>query len=239
VVPVLSITVLVVLAAGVWQFTRKSGAWARRSVEAQLWGWLVVLTTAGGTLVVAVLQRPRPAYIYPLTFLVMALVGLSVALIVGRLPGWRGQRLLVPLAMMAVVALAPRYYDDPLHVRPQTVLAHYESLRPHGDLIRNPATVFLMGDYVHEIAIYLGADRGQTRPYAILDGYRGAERLDEYLANRGVTVFYVDKAMHDRLQAIESARPLLSDPGSVGWVLLGRQNLGQSSWLLLARSTSR
>jgi hypothetical protein len=235
VVPVLSITLLLVIVVGVWLFVSRFGEWARRSIDAHLWSWIVLLTTAIGTLVVGVVQRPKPSYVYPITIFIMALVGLSVALFGSRLPRWRGQQALVPLLMFGVLVLAPRYYDDPLHVHPRVVLLQYESLKPYAELMREQSTVFLTGERADEIAIFLGADRGKTRSYAILDAYDGVERLDAFLTDSGVTLFYVDKTLNERLQTIASARPLLSDPSSVGWVVLGQQNLSQSYWLLLRR----
>jgi hypothetical protein len=182
-------------------------------------------------------ERPRPEYIYPLTLLLMTMVGMSVSLIHAVLPEpvKRVTILLAPLAMLGVLIVAPSYYATPEHRKPQVLLQEYRALKPYMELFSRPTTVFLKGDYSSELSNYLGTWRSKWLAYDLLDEYKGTQGLDAFLAERGVTLFFVNQRIYDRLSADPGAAPLLSDPDSVGWKLIGQQSTGQSSWMLLER----
>jgi hypothetical protein len=234
---ILSAIALAVIVVGCALFVSRFGGWARRSVAASGWGWAVLICSVCVTMLVIPVERPRPEYIYPLTLLLMTMVGMSVSLMHALLPAAvkRVTVLLAPLALLGVLIVAPSYYASPEHRKPQGLLREYQTLKPYTELVSRPETVFLKGDYAGDLAGYLGRVRSRWMSYEMLDRYKGTEGLDAFLAERGVTLFFVNQRIYDRLMVVPAAAPLLTDPDSVGWKMIGQQSLGPSSWMLLER----
>jgi hypothetical protein len=234
---ILSAVTLAIIAIGCGLFLSRFGGWARRSVAASGWGWAVLICSVCVTMLVIPVERPRPEYIYPLTLLLMTMVGISASLMHAILPDGvkRVTGLLAPLAMLGVLIVAPSYYANPEHRRPQVLLQEYQTLKPYTELVTHPTTVFLKGDNSYELSQYFGPLRSKWLSYEVLGQYSGSQSLDEYLTQRGVTLFFVNQRIYDRLRADPGAAPLLSDPESVGWKIIGQQSTGPSSWMLLER----
>jgi hypothetical protein len=237
-VPILSAGLVALLLVGAVLCVKNR----RRLISApldSLVGWAVLLSGASMTMLVIAAVRPRPEYIYPLVVLVLVLAGGSLALIGRFLPRW----LTAGLGMVALVAalvVAPSFYADPVHVRPRSALARYETLRPYAEVIRDRQTVFLMGEHAAGLTTYLGrqlASMGTVYRYdEFLNGYTGQILLETLLADHKVTLFFLDQAVLTRLQQYDAARALLNDPESIGWRLVGQKTEGPDAWMLLRRT---
>ncbi len=239
VVPILTAALIGLLLVGAGLFASSRGRCAPVARGSKM-GWVVLLVSAGTTGLVIAAVRPRPEYIYPLTLLVMAAAGGSLALVASLLP-WR--HWLTPglgvVAIVAALVAVPGFYADPAHVRPRSTLVRYETLRPYTALIRDPNSVFLMGDFAAGLAAYFGrplASWGTVYRYEeIIEAYDGQVPFDSFLADRKITLAFLDQRMLTRLQQYDAARRLLNDPGSVGWRLVGLNAEGPSPWMLFRR----
>jgi hypothetical protein len=107
-----SIAIVLVITAGavlIWTDRRR---WWDEWIRERVWGW-VALGAMGTTALFAALQtRPRPAYLFPLTILILAALGMSLVVIASRLgiPG-RARALIPPIAVAALI-LIPTHYRD-------------------------------------------------------------------------------------------------------------------------------
>lgn len=239
---VLGIGLLGVLLAGGLDVAR--GAYRRRTrsvaaaafgrwtaAEPRAWGWLVLLAGAVGATVVLLAERPRAEYLYGLTVLIMAAAGWSVVRLTRRWPRC------VPVAIgLAVCLLAvwPGYYANADHARPRDLLETYQRLAPYADLIADPHTRFLKGEYNAAIASYVGhrADVDNVLDYSVLDERPADESLASFLDAQGISLAYFDAPLLSALQ--QQGEPLLESPEQFGWRYLA-VDTAEGQWLLLQR----
>jgi hypothetical protein len=74
------------------------------------WGW-AALAAMGSTALYAALQtRPRPSYLFPLTILILAALGMSLLAITRRFGVGQGARAVIPPLAVAALILIPNHY---------------------------------------------------------------------------------------------------------------------------------
>jgi hypothetical protein len=235
IVPALSIGLLAVVAVGILLILSRHGAWARQQLQQGVWAWIVLLANVIITLMIIPVERPRPEYIYSLMLLIMAAAVWSVTLLARLLPLglWRGQ--LAPIVMLGVLLLVPPFYADPSKIRPRTLMAEYERLRPYTSLIQQPTTVFLKGEYAGQILGYVALGKSTVLGYDVLARYDRVQRLESFLADQKVNLFFLNQSAIDQLQSIDAAQTFMNDPGMVGWRVIGQRDSGAESWRLVQK----
>jgi hypothetical protein len=205
-------------------------AWRAQPV----WAWLVLLAGGFGASLVLLIERPRAEYLYGLSVLLMAAAGWSAAALANR---WSAARRGLPVAVGAAacaLAVWPGYYMLGDHARPRDLLETYERLRPYADLIADPASQFLKGDYNAAVGAYLGQRADGVFDYSLLDQRDPSVPLVRFLDQHGITLVYLDEPLLARLEADEAhPEPLLEAPESVGWRLVAGDDTPEARWRLL------
>jgi hypothetical protein len=152
--------------------------------------WLALLCVIGVAAAVIATQRPRPEYLFSLTFILMIYLAICIYAIAVRLPGIGRLRPLMPFVMVALALGVPSAYGGKVHP-PQPMLETYERLRPYERLFYNPNSVFLSGDYPEELTNYLGFRRGRCMDDSILHELKPGETLAEVLDAHHVNLLYL------------------------------------------------
>jgi hypothetical protein len=227
---VLSLALLAAAAAIVWTEARWRRLLRRRSAV-----WVFMLgTTLPLAVVVILTQRPRPSYLFSLTAVLMAALGLSAAVVLRRVFGKRDMGRITLAAALALLVLVPRHYDrsGPFG---RVLMNIYRRVSLVQDLVARYDAVVMVRGYSVEIAHYVGGSRARAVDYAALRGTSDQELLDS-LAAAGVNVFYVDEPL---LAALGPRSLFRGRPGPArraGWRLVGQGDEARGGWRLWARS---
>lgn len=226
------------LITGLMLLYRNRDYWWRFWLKERALGWLLLLPIAAlCILIIFPMQRPRPSYFFSLTFLLMALVGMSIFVITHR---WRNANKLsifLPFIMLALLIWVPNYY--PNIATDRRLLHFYRQFTPFQDVIARADTVFLVREYSFELCSYLRkAESCQPLSYAggtFFANMSAGLPLEAYLEQQKVNLFYVDENLLAELKANPQATQLLTKPLSVGWKLIAAQNLPGSTWKLFQK----
>lgn len=201
-------------------------------------GWLAMLCALPVAAVVIATQRPRPSYLFSLTFVLMTYVATCLYVIGRRIPGIERLRPLMPLLMVALAVAVPSSYGGKVHPR-QPMLEAYEQLRPYERLIANPKAVFVAGEYRDELDNYLGGgQQARILDYGIFDLMSPGASVGEILNSHHATLFYLD---HAGWMSLDARSPgivdrFVRDGRDQGWELVA-YGVGQrdSRWMLCRR----
>jgi hypothetical protein len=145
-----SITVALVIIAGevlIWKDRRR---WWSEWIHSRAWGWAVLAAMGSAGLYAALLTRPRPSYIFPLTILILAVLGMSLVAIARRVSVPKRAIAVIPPLALAAVILIPNHYREG-YANPQT-----------GPGQRLKAAVSRLDPYRSELA---GTDHGLLAVY--------------------------------------------------------------------------
>jgi hypothetical protein len=237
-----SIAIAIVICAGAVLIWRDRRRWWAEWIHSRVWGWAVLGAMASAAIYAGLMTRPRPSYIFPLTILVLAALGMSLVAIAARLGLPQTARaVILPLAL-AVLILIPNHYragyanpqigpGQPLKTATARLEPYRSELagRDHGLLAVYPAT---------EACDYVG---GSDPCIAVSWNYPVGETLGPELAGReqhsfkptqvdfvyaDEGVFAADPGMRAKLDALVKS----------GWRRLAPST--PSDWRLLARNAS-
>ncbi len=238
----LAILVAVPLAAALTarhNFRQRLTEWIRKRMRLVI-AFLPMLPVA---LVVALVERPRPSYLFYVTIIVIVLFMESVSVLLKGRPRWaRAIDLFALLLPLALIVLIPSYYIKHPSTRPlkQTI----ERLAPQRKALASAKGPILLGDYATDAALYLRLalttrDPIVSRPAAldnsVLQQWDRSVPLEQWLANQQIQFAYFDPQTLRQLRNTPSAMPLLKDPASRGWKLLACENQGDNSWIFLSK----
>ena len=236
-----SLAVALVIVIGVLLIWRERRRWWDDWIHGRVWGWAVLAALGSMAVYAGLMTRPRPSYIFPLTILVLALLGMSLVAIAGRLGVPRRARAAIPPLALAAVILIPNHYRAG-YANPQIGpgqrlktaadrLGPYRSElagRDHGLLAVYPAT---------DACLYVGGSDPCT---AVSWNYPVGETLLPELAGREqhsstptrVDFIYADEYV---FTADPGIRARLDRLVGHGWRRLGPSS-SDSSWALLERT---
>ena len=185
--------------------------------------WITLICFLPSALIAIETQRPRPSYMFPLTFFLMALCGLSLARLSRRLFTPRTEQTLGCLGIAVALVLAAQISTHRVRTRP--VADDVARLAPHGELLAGEQNGFcsnaVWGDDLIRYAATPGVRSARFIPWtAVAAKITSGEDLDAAAQQAGVTVFY-----------------LKSDPtlGDAGRRLL---NGDVASWRIVSRSST-
>jgi hypothetical protein len=221
----LSVLAAIVLSAGL--ALARPREWIRR-----YWALSVVLFGGSATtLVVALTQRPRPEYLYPLTIALMGLTGLSVSVLLQRL-GWvRFAGVAAAVMAIGLLIAMPPYY----HASARPIYDGLERLQTVRDELRRPNSVLVTTGFGFELCAYTATsvNRFCAAPSwsEIRKHIAAGAPVQKVLAREEATVVYADPLMHlDPLM-----QPFLAAPRRAGWHKVddGRDATGE--WSVLVR----
>jgi hypothetical protein len=234
-----SIAIAIVICAGavlIWTDRRR---WWAESIHSRVWGWAVLGAMASAAVYAGLMTRPRPSYIFPLTILVMAALGMSLVAIASRLGLPRTLRAVIPpLAIVALVLVPNHYragYANPQIGPGQPLKTATDRLEPYRSELEGPDHGLLAVYPATEACKYVG---GSDPCNAVSWNYPVGETLGPELAGREQQsfnptqvdfvyadegVFAADPMMRARLEALTRS----------GWRRLAPSS--PSDWMLLER----
>ncbi len=227
---VLSVLALALLIGGIVAIRRRWAAWRREWLTPRGWAAIVLGAYAFTTLVVALTQRPRPEYMYPLTVGLMLALGLSAEALLARLR----TRMMMPALAIASVALlliaVPSFYSPaprPLH----DAVARLQPLKAR---LQVPGSVLVSGGDGADTCMYLANDysRHCSSPSwgALSARLAAGVPMATVLRDAKALAFYVEPG----LLADPAVARFVAAP-SGGWRKLASGGAGPSGWDVLVR----
>lgn len=196
---------------------------------------LLVVLLMGALLCVAVAtiltQRPRSSYLFGLTFIMMTAIGSAAYVITHR---WSAtlNRSSVLIAAALLITVPPFY-----HPTGRPLYENYKRLEPFAELLRQPQTGMLLGDYDVMLGNYLRLSQAEKiYNYSLLVSCCKEESLEQYLAKKRVNVVFIQPRMVSELRSLSGGRQLIEQPETLGWQKLAPKT--QADWLLLYRNPS-
>lgn len=245
----LSVLLALVLAIGGVVLLRDRSYWWRSWLRERVWGWLALGAVSIPSFLIMPMLRPRPEYLYGLTFLLMAAAGMSLAVIARRWLGLGRLHAFAPALVILAVLLVPNHYADPAHLGERSRLTMYERLRPYFPLLADSRNVVMQPGFSElQYFVYgmqlstLGSSMPLTqtvhsRPvhYSMLGERTPGEPLEVFLEQHGINLIYMDGALLQMLEQDPGARTMLTSPDSVGWTVIGAQEAPGARWRLLQK----
>ena len=243
---VASLLVMIVLLAGGAALYRDRQRWWREWFRSRMGAWLFIVgTVVPHSLVVTLTQRPRPSYLFDLGVCLMGIVATCCWALWRRWAGApsaiatdsvRRKSAVALLWLMILLALVvPSYYEGASGT-PRPLLESYRRLAPFAELIGRDDAVLLVNGHSFELAHYIGRSRPRALDYSqiVLDP---AGKIDAFLDERGVNLFYVDETLASRLpRSSLFVDPLQPGRGAV-WDLLAFEDGPHARWRLWGRRT--
>ena len=228
----LSVAVLLVIALAALHTLRNWDLWRwwfRKHRDA----WLIMLAVVCVAGPVILTQRPRPSYLFPVSVLLMAVIGTAVHVLTHLRP-LAMKRIAIAVLLVAFV-ITPPYYVHHRSDRP--LYTNYERLRPFAALMMDRNNKILFGDYNGELQGYFDLKRLRVEgfDYRLLSSWDRERSLAQFLDEKGINLFFVQPRIVSELQNAPQARQLLDQPEAVGWRRLAPEGSGQLQWLLLYR----
>jgi len=226
----------VLLLTGLAFLRRKTELW-RQVFRDRGFEWLASAVMVAFTVPVALLVRPRPAYLFSVSVLLMAFLAACAWVIAGHWPIWRRLRVLMPAGMLALICLVPGAYGNSKHHGAQPLLTMYERLKPfQKDFVAKDAVY--LGARAVELHNYLGYGSGRAIDLQELTAMPAGQTVADFLDRERVTLLYLDREWVERLEAQQpgTIRPFLS-AASDGWRVVGAGQSKTDWWLVLARRT--
>jgi hypothetical protein len=234
-----SIAVLAIIVSGVVLVWKDRRRWWDGWIRQRAWGWAAMVSLGSSALYAALLTRPRPSYMFPLSVLIFALIGMSLVVIVSRLGLPARWRAAIPvLAVAAFILVPPHYrhgYQNPQIGSGQRLKEAVSRLEPYRTLLTGGHT--LLGEYPTTVACqYVG----QTDPCWPVSwnnpiGQNLAPELagknEQSFSPRPIDVIYADEAV---FREDPSVRSQLDRLVGHGWHEVSPASQG-SNWMLLAR----
>ncbi|HMD71263.1 MAG TPA: hypothetical protein VKF41_07960 [Bryobacteraceae bacterium] len=216
--------ILIVGGALLW---RARDGWPR---EGRGWVWVGMLCLALMVFVVAILERPRPEYMYSLGLVLRAAVGACLVAIVSRFPARRRFAAALPFAFLLVIALAPGYHPKaPAPARP--LLESYRRLRSVQEVFEGPNVGLVSREFPFELCSYVTGSIS-CRPLALnsLRGEAAGSPLSAVLAKNRATLFYADEAV----LSDPAIRDFVDSAAQYGWQTVAAAQTRRQDWRLLA-----
>lgn len=142
------------VAGGLALLWRDRGRWWENWLNPRAWGWLALGALAATAVLVALWQRPRPEYLYPLSVGLLAVIGTCAMAYADRLPALKRIRTAIPVAaVLLVVFVPPRFTSS--YVTPQVGRAG----RPQKEMVDRlyPIRTELRGDRTKLLASWAGS----------------------------------------------------------------------------------
>jgi hypothetical protein len=98
--------------AGLALLWRERRRWWESWIAPRAWGWVALGALGAMAVVVLLWQRPRPEYLFALSVLILAVVGMSAMAFVDRWPVLKRAGAAIPLVALLLLILVPAHYDS-------------------------------------------------------------------------------------------------------------------------------
>jgi hypothetical protein len=236
-----SIAVLLVIGWGAVLIWRDRRRWWDEWIGSRAWGWAALGASATAAVYAGLMTRPRPSYIFPLSILVLAVLGMGLVAIADRFRLTSRTRAVIPPLAIAAVILIPNHYRAG-YANPQigpgqrlkTAVSRLDPFRSELSGHRGLLAVYPATD----ACLYVGRSDPCT---AVSWNYPIGETLAPELAGREqhsfrstrVDFIYADEYV---FMADPSMRARLNALLGHGWHRLAPSS--PSDWMLLERNAS-
>ena len=223
---------------GLILLARKRRWWWEHWLRSRVWGWALLGSVAAMGLWVAITTHPRPAYLFPLTLSIIALIGMCAMAIVERWPSIARARAALPVIAVLLFVLVPHHYSagysNPV-VGPGRPLAQMVSrLQPYDDSLRGSQTV-LLAPISYEGCNYLTPQDPCNYTEIGLIPPRGIS-AERWMESHGATAVYAAQptlkeaerlGVLERLERNGWKKVAPTDPQASGWIFLERTDAGR------------
>jgi hypothetical protein len=230
---VLSSLVLLLMAAGVWCIRQRKAFFRRFFRSRRGWAWLGLLCLLPPCAVAILTQRPRPSYIFPLSFFLMAVTGLCLYAVLHRLKLWRSFQKAFPLFVLAVLGSAYSAKSTAQIYVGQPLKEAYDRIFPFREHLQGPRSVLVSRQFNAELNSYINLKNPDKHHYQplVTSWLSTAIGFQQALDKKKVSLLYLDTA--DFAHPI--AREWLSGEGAKHWTLLAGDLQAERPWAFLER----
>jgi hypothetical protein len=223
-----SIVVIAFCLSGLILVWRDRRRWWERWIRARAWGWAALAALALSNVVVMIVARPRPEFVFGFTPFMLAVIGMAAMAYVERFPALGRFTAVMPAFAIVVLIAVPKHYgpryETPLISRTgQPLRQTVDRLQPWAGELRG-GDVGLLASYGSDACHYIGRED----PCNGLDWFQVVGQpgpLDQH----GVNFVYVDRedmrnpsvrAIVDSLSPAQWQR--VGPPLGQGWTLFRR-----------------
>jgi len=228
----LSCGVIVLMVMGGICLWRDRAEYMRLACSTRGWSWLGLLCTIPPSVVAIITQRPRPSYIFPLSFFVMALCGLCLYAVLRRYNGWHRFKTFFPVLVPIVLLAAEPERTTAQQYTGRPLLEIYRRIWPYRNYLKGPEAVFACRDYPDPVGYYLRQeDFGRGACTIDASSFKSAQALDDEIEKNHVTTFYLDQADLKNPAVGEWIKARV--PGS--WRILASGDPEAKLWMLVQR----
>jgi hypothetical protein len=206
----------------------------REWLKPRAMGWLAMICGIPTALMIMVIERPRPSYLFGFTLLLMTFIGLCGWAFIRRIPKIQTLLPLVPMAMILVPLVTPSFYYP--HKQGRPVVENYERLRPFEAMFGRPDSAYI-GPQANTVQAFVGHGLRACFDYSIFDELPPGMSLADFLMARHITLFELTETEAVKFRAIHPALldDFLQSYGQNGWRLLASQELADGQWRLFSR----
>jgi hypothetical protein len=232
------VILLLILGSGGFQLFRRQRLLLEAEVVPRMWGWIVLACLSAVTVIVMLMQRPRPSYMFALGIAIRVFVGLCCWAILSSTSLLRTFRRIYPAFAVLLILIVPSYYAARPNPPQNSLATLYSRLRPFEFLFETPGVRFSANGWGPELCNYLGKrfDGCASVPYAQLkSGASTRMSLGEALNKQNVNVFYAEESV----LADPAGREFVADPSSAGWKQIGFGDLPGRTWMLFKKASWR
>jgi hypothetical protein len=229
---VLSIITLALLIAGAWMLSRELQSQHREWLSKRAWAIVMFSAVTITTIFVALLERPRPEYMYGMTIGIMVLVGACLAALLRRV---NCTRFIAPVAIVLTLALLiglPPYYTK----GPRPLRDAVDRTQVVGSALQQPGSVLIAAQFNFEICAYLAETnlRHCTSPsWSTLQAQlAGGAPIQAVLTRAKATAIYAESL----LLGDPSMARLVAAPQRYGWRQVAGGDGEDGPWHVLVRA---
>jgi hypothetical protein len=241
----LSLGLIAIWTVGLMILWKTRRAWIPHVTSGQALGWLAMLAVAAVVPLIIMTQRPRPSYLFSFLVLLIAFTGLCFSAAAVRWNGINHLRAAMPLIMIGLVILVPRYYSRAYGAgHPQVVAKVVQRLAPHRDAIdessqRLAVPYSLAAWYAYPMIRF--ADTGEQKrlfeTYWLLSQIQAPESFSAVLDRFKVNVLYLDEWTLNQIEArnLDPEGHFTAASEVPGWRLIDVGNQPGDRWRLYCR----
>jgi hypothetical protein len=222
-------------------YQQKQDWWAEW-LRQRVWGWTLLLCLAAVMLVVIPTQRPRPSYMFMLTLLLMAMLGMCLFITLRRLAVYQLLQRWTWVVMLGLLLFTPPYYS----AGTRDLLDLYHALYPAKEFVGITGTAIVTPGYAQELCNYFIVDQFGTNTvlvqanrkdkiryesgtpacvgysYSIFDDLRKAESVGQFLQRQPLPVvaLLIDKNFLAKYGNQPPVQAFLAHPEQAGWKMV-------------------
>ena len=234
---ILGILLLGVVITGVVMLWRNRLYWWNAWLNARAWGWLALIATVPTAVVVMVMQRPRPEYLYSFSVFTMAVTGMCLVILARKTSTQKIINALTPFLLALLIVFVPLRYVESYHT-PQSglgrpLLRRYERLVPFRNVLDQPGLRLLAHGWGAELCHYLSLTDCTAVEISTYASLADDVAFADWLDSQEITVAYLDEYTLANAKVQEFVGSL---DASV-WETISQEGSGDQQWMLLGMRT--